>query len=186
MGLAVGGWCGCAFVELVLEAAEPHVKGDASTVVALVVSVVQVMLKIGTGMVLKAGMVGSGGHHRQHAHPENDKGMVPKQKEGTVKGIGIQVLGGVHAQSRKGFNVNVAVMDRMDVFVDKVDVDETVGKVQMNVPMGNRDPASPKQGRLQRKGVGHTVGLVAVNKGRFRKGPLNNTQYTKENVVWDL
>jgi hypothetical protein len=46
------------------------------------------------------------------------------------------MLNGVHGQSRKGFDVDVAMMDRMDVFVQPTYMYQAMSEIEMNVPKG--------------------------------------------------
>ena len=41
----------------------------------------------------------------------------------------VEVLQGMHAETREGFNVRVAVVQAVDVFVESRDVDESVAAV---------------------------------------------------------
>ena len=45
----------------------------------------------------------------------------------------VEVLDGVHAQAREGLDVGVAVVEGVDVLVESLDVDEPVGKVEVEL-----------------------------------------------------
>ena len=50
-----------------------------------------------------------------------------------------EVFHRVHGQASKRFYVRVSVVDGMDVLVERLDVDEPVGEVEMELPV-ERDP----------------------------------------------
>ena len=59
------------------------------------------------------------------AVPHEGEGGGVHQEGGAQTAEVVEVLQGMHAQSREGFNVRVAVVETVDVFVQSRDVDES-------------------------------------------------------------
>ena len=57
----------------------------------------------------------------------------------------------VHGESGKGFDVGVPVVESVDVLVHRLDVDEPVGKVEVELSVeGNPEGCSHKQSHVPR------------------------------------
>ena len=47
----------------------------------------------------------------------------------------------MHAEAREGFNVSVAMVERVNILVESLDMDESVGKIEVELPV-ERNPES--------------------------------------------
>jgi len=86
----------------------------------------------------------------------------------------------MHAETGKGFNVRVAMMDTMNKCVEKLSVNESMRQVKMNIS-NHWNCQTPKEEVKHVLRSVQTAELqfaspIAVQKGGLGKGPLNNSQ----------
>jgi len=94
------------------------------------------------------------------------------------------MLNGMHAESCEGLDVSVAVMDRVDVFVQRSDVDEPVRKVEVNPSEKwnskegeNKEEEVPRvRGHLLVGQVGKTTSGVTMEDNPFPDCVLHNSK----------
>ena len=122
---AVGG---AGLLQLVPEGTEHLVQGGpAGPVVALEEPVVEVVVLVRLEVVLPPAVRGGGADQEVDAVPHEGEGGGVDEEGGTEAAEVVEVLQGVHAQPRERFNVGVAVVEAVDVFVESRDVDESAG-----------------------------------------------------------
>ena len=68
-----------------------------------------------------------------HTIPQEGKRGCEKYEGGPYATEVVEVLDGVHAESGKWLNVGVAVVQGMDVLVHRLDVDEAMSKVKVEL-----------------------------------------------------
>ena len=79
--------------------------------------------------------------------PHEGKGSGKEEEGGSDAAVVVEMLNGVHAQPSERLNVRVAVVERVDVLVQSLDVDEAVGKVEMELAVeGNPEGCQNKHG----------------------------------------
>ena len=73
------------------------------------------------------------GYQQVDAIPHESKGCCKDEEGGPDTAVVVEVLNGVHAQPREGFDVGVAVVEGVDILVQRLDVDEPVSKVEVKL-----------------------------------------------------
>ena len=77
--------------------------------------------------------------------PHEGKGSGEEEEGGANAAVVVEMLNGVHAQPSERLNVRVAMVERVDVLVESLDVDEPVGKVEMELTVeGNPEGCQNK------------------------------------------
>ena len=85
------------------------------------------------------------GYQQVDTIPHESKGCCKDEEGGSDTAVVVEVLDGVHAQPRKGFDVGVAVVEGVDVLVESLDVDQPVGKVEVKLAVeGNPEGCQNK------------------------------------------
>ena len=65
--------------------------------------------------------------------PHESKGGGKDEEGGADAAVVVEMLNGVHAQPSERLDVRVAMVERVDVLVESLDVDEPVGKVEVKL-----------------------------------------------------
>ena len=83
--------------------------------------------------------------------PHEGKGSGEEEEGGANAAVVVEMLNGVHAQPSERLNVRVAMVERVDVLVESLDVDEPVGKVEMELAVeGNPEGREDEHCRVPR------------------------------------
>jgi len=175
------------FHNFISESSEPIIDRNVqSTVITLETSVVEVMKHVALPMVFPTAVAADWGEGEVHAVPEEVERRHFEVKRGKNGGEVIEVFDGVHAYSAEWIGVGVAVMERVDVFVEGADVNESVSKVKVNFspqrndqrPSHHTNDVLPRRKRFFVRNKIQLVRRINMNKHHFPRRPLNNTKRT--------
>ena len=106
---------------------------------------VKVVVLVCLEMVFPSTVRGRWGNEQMDTVPHEGKGGGKDEEGGSDTAVVVEVLDGMHAQPREGFDVGVAVVERVDVLVESLDVDEPVSKVEVKLAIeGNPEGCQNK------------------------------------------
>ena len=106
---------------------------------------VQVVVLVCLEMVFPSTVRGRWGNEQMDTVPHEGKGGGKDEEGGSDTAVVVEVLDGMHAQPREGFDVGVAVVEGVDILVQRLDVDEPVSKVEVKLAIeGNPEGCQKK------------------------------------------
>ncbi len=92
---------------------------------------------VGLKMILEAAVTGTRRKQEMNAVPQEMKRGADKRQIGQDAGVVIEVLHGVHAKAGEGFDVGVTVVQRVHKGENWLEVQQAVGKVEVNCSQGS-------------------------------------------------
>ena len=115
----------------------------------VIMPVVKVVVLIGLEVIFPSAVRSRRRYEEVDAVPHEGKGCGEDEEGRADAAVVVEVLDGMHAQTRERFNVCVAVVEGVDVLVESLDVDEPVGKVEMELAVkGNPEGCQNKHCRV--------------------------------------
>lgn len=126
------------------------------------------------------------------SHPKENKRRKFQYEAGSVASVIVHVFDGMHAQTGKGFNVRIAMMERMNVLVHEAAVNHSMAKVEMDISIALQQDGSECclnhcRSRLEDAvKVGNPTRLITMQNSNFRHGPLKHSQPSIEYIVAHL
>ena len=155
---------------------------------------VEVVVLVTLEVVLPAAVRGRGRDEEMDAVPHEGEWRGEDKEGWTHARVVVEVLDGVHAQPSERLDVGVAVVEGVDVLVERLDVDEPVGEVEVELSVeGHPEGGQDEHGGVPGGGegllvahVGQAVGGVAVHEDGLPDSELDDAHEGVEHVVQHL
>ena len=103
----------------------------------------KIVILIRLKMILPATMRSCRRYEKMNCIPHEGKGRSKDKKRRTHTAVIIEMLNRVHAEARERLDISVAMVEGMNIFVKSFDMDESVGKIKVKLPI-ERNPEECK------------------------------------------
>lgn len=91
------------------------------------------MVLVALEVILPTTMTCSGGNEEVDSIPHEHKRRGKHEKRWCNAGVVVQMFDGMHAQAREGLNIRVTVVQRVNVFIECLDVNKAVSEIEVQL-----------------------------------------------------